>query len=161
MTLSAWVSALNISIYHLFEYPEYYPTVARWIHYEWWVDKPGHSVKTMEDRLRLANDPDKIPLSLLALSDGVPVGTVNLVENDAEDRPDLYPWLAAMLVQSKYRGHGIGTKLVNSIISHAVRLGISEIFLGTDIPEFYERLGATDHECFADNFRYMKLVTGA
>ena len=83
------------------------------------------------------------------------------MENDAEDRPNLYPWLAAMLVQSKYRGHGIGTKLVNSIISHARRLDISEIYLGTDIPEFYARLGATDHECFADNFRYMKLITGA
>jgi len=76
-----------ITILHLFECPQHLPEVARLIHEEWWSDKPGHSVSTMARRLALASDRDAIPLSLVALRDDRPIGTVNLVENDNDERP--------------------------------------------------------------------------
>jgi predicted N-acetyltransferase YhbS len=104
----------------------------------------------MAARLATASDPDTIPLSLLALCDDTPIGTVNLVENDNDERPDLSPWLAALLVLPEHRGQGVGSQLVRSVIAEAARLGIRQVFLGTDIPQDYARLGATMHEEGAD-----------
>ncbi len=148
---------MSIEICHLFERPECYPAVATWIHNEWWTDKPGHTPETMEARLRQARTADRIPLSLLALVDGVPAGTINLVENDAETRPHLYPWLAALLVKPRFRGRGVGSALVNRLILEARRLGVTEMYLGTDIPEYYVRFGAVIHERMKPPFVYMKL----
>ena len=152
---------MDVTIQHLFKYPEYVPRVAQWIHNEWWREKPGHTVKTMANRLLEADNPTKIPLSLLAMANRQPAGTVNLVENDNDALPHLYPWLAALLVLPEYRNRGLGTKLVKALISDAQRLGISELYLGTDIPHFYKRLGANIFRRLNNGLIIMKLnVTG-
>jgi predicted N-acetyltransferase YhbS len=140
----------DINVTHLLQHPEHRRTVAQWIHEQWWADKPGHTVDSMAARLATASDPDTIPLSLLALRDDTPIGTVNLVENDNDERPDLSPWLAALLVLPEHRGQGVGSQLVRSVIAEAARLGIPQVFLGTDSPQCYARLGATMHEEGAD-----------
>ena len=133
---------MNVRIVHLFEQPEHLRLVAGWIWGEFWRDKPGVTVDTLAARLGEARDPDRVPLSLLAVEDGAPVGTVNLVHSDSETRPDLHPWLAALVVAPAARGRGIGSALVRALNAHAARLGFAELFLGTDIPAFYARLGA-------------------
>ena len=131
---------------YLFNHPERIRTVATWIYEEFWRDKPGYSVETFELLLRQACDPDRIPLSLLALTDGKPAGTVNLIHSDSESRPHLHPWFAALFVHPDFRHQGIGSGLSRALLSEARRLGIPELFLGTDIPAFYAALGAELHE---------------
>lgn len=150
---------MTVKIRHLFEHPEHLREVARLIHEEWWSDKPGHSVSTMAARLALAKDKDSIPLSLVALRDGKPIGTVNLVENDNDERQDLTPWLAALLVVPEARGNGVGTRLVRSLLKEAAVLGIPRLYLGTDIPEYYTRLGASLFAEYADGYRIMTMET--
>ncbi len=133
---------MRTRIEHLFEHPQHVRLVAGWIYDEFWKDKPGYSVETFVGLLKDATDPDRVPLSLLATADGRPVGTVNLVHTDSEARPDLHPWLAALFVVPEARHTGIGTELVRELNGHAARLGFAELFLGTDVPEFYSRLGA-------------------
>ncbi|MGD1148651.1 MAG: GNAT family N-acetyltransferase [Thermoanaerobaculaceae bacterium] len=133
---------MRTHIDHLFDHPEHIRLVAGWIYDEFWKGKPGYSVATFESLLRQARDPDRVPLSLLALADGHPAGTVNLVHTDSETRPDLHPWLAALVVVPEHRRRGVGTALVRELTQHAARLGFHEMFLGTDIPGFYSRLGA-------------------
>ena len=148
---------MTVEITHLFECPEHLEAVATLIHEEWWTDKPGHSVATMKTRLAQANDIDAIPLSLVALRDGRPVGTVNLVENDNEERPDLTPWLAALLVVPECRGMGFGTRLVRALLVEAARLGIPRVYLGTDITDYYARLGASLIAAYEGGYRIMVL----
>jgi RimJ/RimL family protein N-acetyltransferase len=148
---------MSLTIANLFEHPRYLPLVAGWIHQEFWDGRPGHSVETMANRLREATTASRIPLSLLALVDGQPVGTVNLVENDDDERPHLRPWLAALLVIPEFRRRGIGSRLVRELQHQAARLNVPTMFLGTDNPGFYSRLGATPHEQFSDRFQIMKL----
>ena len=106
----------------------------------------GEVLEVAQRMLRDADNPDRIPLSLLALVDGQPAGTVNLIHNDDKTRPHLHPWLAALVVVPERRGQGIGSALVRALLQEARRLGCDELYLGTDIPGFYERLGAVIHE---------------
>ena len=152
---------MNVEIVHLYEYPEHLESVARWIHEEWWADKPGHSVESMATRLKDAHNKDEIPLSLLALHRDRPVGTVNLVVNDNEERLDLTPWLAALLVLPENRGRGVGSQLVRTLSAEALRLGVRRMYLGTDIPQYYSRLGAQIFESSQDGYCIMCIDTSA
>jgi GNAT superfamily N-acetyltransferase len=147
---------MKIHIDHLFNHPEHTRLVAGWIYREFWAGRAGYNVDTFEVLLRQAGDPDRIPLCLLALADGLPAGTVNLVHNDDSKRPHLHPWLAALLVVPEYRQQGVGTALVRAILQEAGRLGFRELFFGTDIPAFYARLGAEHHEQAGEDLCIMR-----
>jgi predicted N-acetyltransferase YhbS len=151
---------MAVEIDHLFRHPEHTRLVATWIYREFWAGKPGYDIELFERRLREADNPGRIPLSLLALADGRPVGTVNLVESDSERRPDLHPWLAALVVVPEYRRRGIGSALVRALIGEALRLRLPELFLGTDIPGFYARFGARLHEQFEEGLCIMRIPFG-
>jgi predicted N-acetyltransferase YhbS len=151
---------MNVEIKHLSECPEHLGRIARWIHEEWWSDKPGHTVETMAARLGEARDRNAVPLSLVALHAGTPVGTVNLVANDNEGRPDLTPWLAALLVAPEHRGQGVGSDLVRSLVGEATRLRIRQLYLGTEIPQYYARLGAEMYEEVSADYCIMSIKTG-
>lgn len=134
------------SIHHLFMYPQHTGTVAGWIFREFWEDRNGYDQATLEKLLGDADDPGHIPLSLIAMVDGAPAGTVNLIAHDHSKLPELTPWLAALVVVRKHRGKGIGSALVRRLLTEAARLGVSRLYLGTDTPDFYTRLGAFHHE---------------
>ena len=152
---------LSLHINHLFNTPEHLSTVAGWIYHEFWQDKPGYSPAIFEALLRDADDPGRIPLSLLALIDDRPAGTVNLIHNDDPTRPHLHPWLAALVVVPQYRGQGVGSALVRALLQEARRLDVSELYLGTDIPGFYERCGAVIHEHPGEDHWIMRFVIEA
>ncbi len=137
---------MKARIDHLFDHARHTRLVAGWIYEAFWSGKPGYSVGTFVGLLNQARDPDRVPLSLLAFAGGRPAGTVNLVHSDSEARPDLHPWLAALVVRPEARRRGIGTALVVELAAHAARLGFAELFLGTDIPAFYSRLGAEPYQ---------------
>ncbi len=147
---------MTTEIDHLFKHPEHIRVVAEWIYDEFWAGRPGYSIETFDGLLRQANDPSRIPLSLVALHDGDPVGTVNLIESDSPSHPELHPWLAALVVVPKYRHHGIGTRLVRDCVNEARRLDVPELFLGTDIPGFYSRLGASIYKRVDDSLCIMR-----
>jgi len=127
---------------HLFRTPEHVPTVAGWIHAEFWDHAPDVTAAALAARLREATRTDRIPLAFVAFDGDAPVGTVSLVENDDEARPDLRPWLAALYVRPAARGRGLGAMLVRECLAAAARLGETRVHLGTSTPVFYARLGA-------------------
>jgi predicted N-acetyltransferase YhbS len=141
----------------LFEYPQHLPLVAEWIYSEFWKDKDVHTPESLAELLRDATRPDEVPLSLLALVSAKPVATVNLVECDDDMRTHLRPWLAALLVLPEHRGHGIGSILVRQLQRRASQMGVDAVYLGTDIPQYYEQFGATLYEQVRDDFCIMRL----
>ena len=151
---------MSAEIDHLFEHPEHLPVVACWIYDAFWRDEPGYSVGTLEALLRQADDPEKIPLSLVALIDGKPIGTVNVVHNDSPSRPHLHPWLAALFVAPEHRRRGAGRALCRAACEEARRLGESVLYLGTDIPGFYSALGAEVYEEVAEGAYVMRFHLG-
>lgn len=146
-----------MQITDLFNHPQLIEAVAKMIYNEFWIDvEDGMSLGDLIAHLKTASGPQQMPLSLIALVDGQLAGTINLIENDDENRAHLRPWLAAMVVRADLRGRGIGSALVKALLVDARLMGIPTVYFGTDGPGFYERLGAVKHEHVRDDFAIMK-----
>jgi GNAT superfamily N-acetyltransferase len=130
--------------------------VAALIHHEFWTQVPGASVEKMAARLATADRADRVPLCLVALHAGAPIGVVNLVDNDDEEHPEWHPWLAGMVVAEPWRGRGVGSALVLALLGHARRLGFARLYFGADQPGFYARLGAVMHHEPRPGFCFMR-----
>jgi predicted N-acetyltransferase YhbS len=96
----------------------------------------------MAQRLQMASRADAVPLCRVALWQGQVVGVVNLVDSDDDDHPEWAPWLAGMVVAEAWRGQGIGSALVRTLLADAWAMGVASVYFGTDGPGFYTRLGA-------------------
>ncbi len=152
---------MQVEVAHLFQVPAQRETVARLIHDEFWLEVPGASAQGMAERLRLAADPDAVPLCRVALLHGQAIGAVNLVESDDDQHPEWTPWLAGMVVAAPWRGRGVGSQLVRTLLADARRLGVPCVYFGTDGPGFYTRLGAVHHHQPREGFWFMRFdLTG-
>jgi GNAT superfamily N-acetyltransferase len=97
-----------------------------------------HALKNYRDR----TNTDCLPLALVALHSGELVGTVSLKFNDLDTRPDIDPWLGALLVLPSWRGRGAGSLLMRRAVEEAARLRIPTLFLWTSSAErLYLKLG--------------------
>jgi GNAT superfamily N-acetyltransferase len=114
------------------------PTLARW-HYDEWRDLYGNwSSEVALAELQGQTDPDRVPTTLVALSDeGELLGSVSLLADDLPECPQLSPWLASLFVRPDRRGQGLGGRLVEAAVSEARRLGASRLYLFTPHHEAY------------------------
>jgi predicted N-acetyltransferase YhbS len=146
---------MDVEVCHLFEQPQHRHAAARLIHDEFWTDVPGASADKMAQRLALATSMS-VPLALVALNGSQVVGAINLVESDDDNHPEWTPWLAGLVVAAPWRGRGIGSLLVRSLLEHARQLHIARVWFGTDGPGFYTRLGAVEQERVRSDFWFMR-----
>jgi GNAT superfamily N-acetyltransferase len=129
-------------ITYLADYPQYLPIVAGWVFDEWGPEMAGSTLESIQAEFGLHLNRDCIPLTMLALVEGQPVGTASIFRHDMDTRMDLSPWLAAVYVVPEFRGQGIGSQLVRAIEGVAVRLQLGQLYLFTpDRAPFYARLG--------------------
>src|SRR5947209_10976098 len=87
------------------------PVVAKWAHEEFW----SRTGKSLEETQRLFTPLPRstwLPCTFVLLDENTPVGTASAVEHDLECRPELTPWLAALVVDRAMRGRGHSRKLV-------------------------------------------------
>ena len=149
---------MNIVIEPLARHPRHVAFVANLVYREFWADvQGGMSEADLADAFGGRAAPGRVLASLVALEGETPLGCVHLIDNDDESLPELYPWLAAMVVVSERRGQGIGSMLVKALAREAKALGFEQLWFGTDGPGFYERLGAVRHLQLGSEFWIMKL----
>jgi predicted N-acetyltransferase YhbS len=141
---------------HLCRVPQVRAAVAALIHAEFWSDVPGASADGMAGRLAQAAGTDALPLCRVALDGEAPVGVANLIEYDDPNPRVGRPWLAGVVVVPAWRGRGLGARLVRAVLDDARRLGEAAVFLGTDGPDFYRRLGAVEHQRLRPDFWLMR-----
>lgn len=141
---------MRIEIHFLSDCPEFLPAVAGWIYDEWAFLYPGKTVHHIEQLLRKRLQKKRLPLTLVAVHRGEPIGTVSLKHREMETRPRLTPWVTSLYVVRARRGRGVGSKLMRAVENIARELAISRLFLFTAEPglarRFYEPLGWSVHE---------------
>jgi predicted N-acetyltransferase YhbS len=147
-----------ISVETLALHPQHIDFVAGLVWREFWADeKDGMTQAELADAFGGRAAPGRVLVSLVALEGDTPLGCVHLIDNDDTSLPELYPWLAAMVVVHGRRGQGIGSMLVQAMAGEARALGFERLWFGTDGPGFYERLGAVKHLQKGQDFWIMTL----
>jgi len=136
----------KVRIEALLAQPQHVPFVAGLVYREFWAGVPGGLTEEYLTRAFGGHaEPGRVLKSWVALEQDEPLGCVHLIDHDDQTLPELYPWLAAMVVVPGRRGQGIGSALVRALLSDAHAMGFQHVWLGTDGPGFYERLGARRH----------------
>jgi GNAT superfamily N-acetyltransferase len=129
-------------IHYLMDYPQYLPIIAFWNYREWHIGKQPFD--EIIDRYRQRLQRDKVPTTLIALEDTMPVGSVSIKNDDLTERPDLNPWLASLFVLADYRGHDIGRLLLRAGEQSASAAGVGRLYLFTHTAAgLYEKEGWT------------------
>lgn len=138
---------MGIEVKQLSECPEHLTAVGTWIYEQWW--RPKHdSPEVVFALLRTHVARDQVPFTIVALDDGVPVGSCSVIENDCVHRPQLTPWVAAVYVKPELRGRGVASAILREAAAAATRAGIAGLYidcLAVTAP-VYERSGWVIHE---------------
>jgi len=131
-----------MQIDYLIDHPQLVPELARLHFAEFSRLRPGESLEARTVRLQSYLGRAQLPMVVVALEEGRLLGSVSLVAEDLDTRPDLSPWLAGMYVVAHRRRQGIASKLVFRIIDEARQLGIGKLYLYTATAEaFFTHLG--------------------
>lgn len=117
---------MSLLVARLVDRPFALPRLIALFEEEWagWYGAGLHSARAdLEARMQA----DRLPLGLVALIDGVAVGTAALTETSGGiARPPL-PWLGGLLVDPAFRRRGVARALLDHARREAARLGHAEL----------------------------------
>ena len=116
------------AIASLRQHPDLRPVVADRIWRAFWepYGSPLDVLEAALDEVLAALD---FPFTLVALDDDGFVGTVTAIQSDIAARPELGPCVAALWVEPKARGQGVGRALVSSALSRLAAQGRDRCYL--------------------------------
>lgn len=84
------------------------------------------------------------------------IGFISIFPNDCDECPNLTPWYATMYVKKQYRGEGYSKILNDAILEEAKGREYNEIFLKTNLNNYYEKLGAKFIKKLSNNEKLYK-----
>ena len=79
---------------------------------------------------------------MILLNDERLIGFISIFPNDCDECIDLTPWYATMYVKKEYRGKGYSKILNDAILEESRKTNYKEIFLKTNLKNYYEKFGA-------------------
>jgi len=134
---------MTIEFILLRDHPELLPIVAEWYFREWGVSHAGRTLADEQQRLRPIDPSDAMPMVLMAMEAGVPVGAARIKRHERLERLEREFWLGGVYVVASHRGHGIAGRIIGELMSRAVTLGIRDVYLQTKADDggLYRRLG--------------------
>ena len=132
-----------LQIRFLADVPEHVDQLADWHHMQWQSLYPDWTREIARTELLEHVQCRTLPATLVLTENHMLLGSVSLLEVDAESLSHIgSPWLASLYVKPEMRGKAYGAKLVNALMQHAKNISLREIFLFTpEHKSFYEHLG--------------------
>ena len=131
-----------IEIAYLADHPEAIPTLVKWFQAQWPAYYAGRTLADIAQDFSAEANRTEIPIRLVTFADGGLAGTITLREHALQDFPAYQPGLGGLFVESRQRGHGIGTALVKAGMQVACEQGYARIFTATATANgVLERLG--------------------
>ena len=132
----------SFNVVALAEHPHHWQTAAEWSFAAWQHEFPTDTVQTYLDQYSLAaSKPEKLIEIFAAIdSDDNLLGVATLVDDDElPDAPEPGPWLAAVFVAPDARKFGVGSALVERVVSRTRELGYSTLYLYTEHAQIWYR----------------------
>jgi predicted N-acetyltransferase YhbS len=117
-----------LAIASLRQHQDLRPVVADRIWRAFWepYGSPRDVLEAALDEVLAATD---FPFTLVALDDHGFLGTVTAIQSDIAARPELGPCVAALWVEPKARGQGVGRALLGSALSRLAAQGHDRCYL--------------------------------
>jgi len=116
--------------------------IAKWQYDQWGYLHPDQTLDDRIEKLKALTHCSEIPTTVIAFYNQEVIGSASLVEYDMGTHKEWSPWLACVIVNSKFRSKGVGTAMVQRIIDEAKLLKVKKVYLYTfDKQKFYTRLG--------------------
>lgn len=118
-------------------------TLAEWSLAEWAGDFPDDTIDWYLDLYDASARDHGLPVCVVALVDGSPVGTASLIADDElPEAVEPGPWVAAVFVEPGSRGEGVGAALVAEVVRRGHAMGFDEVYLYTETgASWYEKSG--------------------
>ena len=149
-----------MKIYNLKERKEYIKEVAE-LEYNEWAENPKEN---NEERIRQKVDKIKLNLEqadfckLILLDEDILVGFISIFPKDSDEFSELTPWYATMYVKKEYRGKGYSKILNDAILNEARRMGYKEIYLKSELKNYYEKFGAIEIQNITETEKLYNIV---
>ena len=129
-------------LHYLADRPQHIPALAVWHFAQWGELNPANDVAARIARLQTQLNRGTVPTTFIACDGDELLGSASLVVSDLDIRPELTPWLAGVFVAPAARNRGVGTLLVQRVMSEARDIGVPRLHLFTlDREKFYAGLG--------------------
>ncbi len=129
--------------------------------YDWWGKSDGYSYEETKCYMKHSMQKDKLPKTYGLFLDTEIIGIYQFTNVNLIVRPDIYPWLANVYIDEKYRHKGYGRKLLETVKETAKDIkDCKEIFLWTEFKGFYEKFGWTfisDIDTYSEESRIQRL----
>lgn len=145
------MSAPSISVADLRTRPDFASAVADRVWRAWWKPK-GHALAPIGSFVQSTLADGLVPSALVAHDGPDYLGSALVIASDVEGRPDYTPWIAAVWVEARVRGRGIGTELIRAGRATVAAAGVDRAYICA-MPHnhaFYLRLGWTIVEADVD-----------
>jgi len=131
-----------MKIYNLKEKLEYIKEVSILEHNEW-ANNPTIDFENRINR-KIAkiksNLDNKSFCKLVLLDNDILIGFISIFPIDEYE--EYTPWYSTMYVKKEYRGNGYSKILNDAILEEAKNRGFKEIYLKTNLVNYYEKFGA-------------------
>jgi len=139
----------SIRISRLADFPQHIDDVTRWTIEEW----PDPGVTFAARRTRML-DPADCPATLLAVSDGLPVGVLGFGRFQRQGDAHRSLFIDVLYVHAAARRRGVGTALLGAAVATAVTFE-DELFVYTAVPAWYRDRGWVVRQSGPDKGRFV------
>lgn len=151
-----------MEIFEMSERPDQLETA---IQYFWkcWGNESNH-IFYHDCIMNSIDENNKLPKFYIAMEGEEIIGSYALLTNDIVSRQDLMPWFACLYVNEPHRNKGLGGQLLNHGIEQTKEKGFENLYLSTDLVNFYEKKGWQEYGkgygVFGDEFKVYTKSTG-
>ncbi len=128
MTRTSQTVSVAPRIELLADHPASVKQLGQWMHAAW--PTPGQGVADRAGIFMMCMNRDRVPMTLVALVEDTPVGTVSLLDRSVASHQHLRPWVASLYVAEPWRHAGLATRLVDAAGAAARRLALPAIYIG-------------------------------
>jgi GNAT superfamily N-acetyltransferase len=126
----------SVNLILLKDYPALIPILAQWQYDDWHPYDASVTVEKYMQEFEKQLTASEIPLMIVAIKDGAPVGSIALYKEGEPEFSDLFdgsPWVDAFHVVPAERNQGLGQELVNAATAIAKRLGYRQLNFYTSV----------------------------
>jgi hypothetical protein len=129
----------SFSVDYLANHPEWAPRLASWTYNAWHSYNPDLTKANELSKIKTRMNTDKIPLTLVLVENGSPVGMANLKQSaEVPGLPQHKVWVGSFYVEAQFAE--AANNLLQALCQQAIKLHIKELWVwesDPDAPAFY------------------------